>query len=187
MRRLSTLIATAALSAGLTGATILERLTLEEMATRSTTVVRARVLASHAVLRGADVYTIYSLEILDQFLPGRASAELAIPGGIAGGLRQPVAGAPALRIGAEYVIFEWTGRSGLTQPVGLSQGVLNIERAASGDEIITRAPASEQMVDSQGRAVRDEPVSLKMTELRRILSGVRAKAETGARTGARVR
>ena len=44
-----------------------------------------------------------------------------------------VAGAPTLRAGREYVLFLWTSRSGLTQLMGMSQGLFSVERTTAGD------------------------------------------------------
>lgn len=185
--------------------TTLERLPLGEMTQKSTAIVRAKVVGSSGVLRGADVYTVYQIEIVESWkgrppdaatvrglpesrrpdaitakgLPegsGKSNpAQVAVPGGVAGGLRQMVAGAPSLHVGEEYVMFLWTSRSGLTQLIGLSQGLFNVKRSAAGDAAAMRAAAGELMLDSSGRAVKDEAVSMKLSDLKaqvhRALSG----------------
>jgi len=161
------------------GASTLVQLTLPEMAQKSTAVVRARVGAGTGVLRGSDVYTVYKLDPVEVWKSPASGAprEVAVPGGVAGGLRQPVDGAPALVEGREYVLFLWTSKSGLTQVIGLSQGLFDVRAAESGIPAVWRAPASERMLDSEGRPVRDEAVSMKLTELKaqvaRALAGVR--------------
>jgi len=92
---------------------------------------------------------------------------VAVPGGVAGGLRQIVPGVPQLRAGQEYVLFLWTSRSGLTQLMGMSQGLFTVERTTAGDIIVTRAAAGEQMLDGAGRAVRDEALSMPWPELKK--------------------
>ncbi len=47
------------------GATILQQLTLDEMAQKSTSIVRARVTGSSEVVRGGDVFTLYKFETLE--------------------------------------------------------------------------------------------------------------------------
>lgn len=161
------------------GATILQQLTLDEMTRKATSIVHARVTASSEVARGGDVFTIYRFETLEVLKSGIAAREVAVPGGIAGGVRQVVAGAPTLRAGREYVLFLWTGRSGLTQLMGMSQGLFSIERATAGDRQASRVAAGEQMLDASGRAVRDEALSMPLTELRAKVSRALA-AETPA-------
>jgi hypothetical protein len=175
------------------GATTLEQLPLPEMAQKSTAIVRARVKASAGVLRGSDVYTVYTLDPIEIWKAPASGApvEVAVPGGIAGGLRQPVDGAPALTPGREYVLFLWTSRTGLTQLIGLSQGLFDV-RAADGNSpdsdrpdserpdskrMVWRSPAGERVLDSAGRPVRNEAILMKLTDLKaqvaRALAGSR--------------
>jgi hypothetical protein len=150
-------------------ASTLQQLSLDEMVQKATAIVRAKVTGSTEVLRGADVFTIYRLETLEAVKApnGIKPAEVAVPGGVAGGLRQVVAGAPVLHAGQDYVLFLWTSRSGLTQLMGMSQGLFTVDRTTSGDVIATRAAASEQMLDGAGHAVRDETFSMPWGELKR--------------------
>ncbi len=138
------------------------------MAQKATAIVRAKVTGSVEVLRGTDVFTVYRLETLETVKAsnGIKPADVAVPGGVAGGMRQVVAGAPVLRAGQEYVLFLWTSRSGLTQLMGMSQGLFTVERTTAGDAIATRAAAGEQMLDGAGRAVRDETLSMPWAELK---------------------
>ncbi len=149
-------------------ATTLQQLSLGEMAQKATAIVRAKVTGSVEVLRGTDVFTVYQLETLEtvKALNGIKPTDVAVPGGIAGGLRQVVAGAPVLQAGHEYVLFLWTSRSGLTQLMGMSQGLFTVDRRMAGDAIATRAAAGEQILDSGGRAVLDETLSMPWAELK---------------------
>src|SRR5580765_645280 len=88
-------------------ATILQQLTLAEMVQKSTSIVRARVIGSSEVARSGGVFTIYKFETLETVKSGPATREVAVPGGVAEGMRQVVAGAPTLRAGREYVLFLW--------------------------------------------------------------------------------
>ena len=54
-----------------------------------------------------------------------------MPGGVVNGIRQSVTGAPELKPGQEYVLFLWTSRSGLTQVIGLSQGLFKVSEEGS--------------------------------------------------------
>src|SRR5215831_3312983 len=92
------------------GATTLEKLNLEDLIVRSTTIVHAKVTGASGVFRGVEVYTMYQLQVLETLKPtgtGLARIEVAVPGGAAKGVRQTVPGAPALTIGNDYVFFLW--------------------------------------------------------------------------------
>jgi hypothetical protein len=160
--------------AGSLGATTLEQLTLDDMAQKSTAIVRARVTGSHtayvATSSGKDIYTYFQLQVLETWKSGPAMAEVAIPGGVVDGIRQRVGGAPELLPGREYVLFLWTSRSGLTQLIGLSQGVFTLSSDAPGNEpgkeMVQRPAASELMLDRSGLPVEDRAVSMRLPELK---------------------
>ena len=157
-------------------ATILQQLTLDQMAQKSSSIVRVRVTGSSEVIRGGDMFTLYSFDTLETLKFGPATREVAVPGGVAGRTRQVVAGAPTLRAGREYILFLWTSRSGLTQLMGMTQGLFTIERTRVGDGLASRAPSGEQMLDAEGRAVRDQALSMPMSELKAKVSKALAVA-----------
>jgi hypothetical protein len=160
-------------------ATILQQLTLDEMVQKSTSIVRARVTGSSEAARGGDVFTLYRIEMLEVLKSGPAVQEVAVPGGVAGGMRQVVEGAPTLHAGREYVLFLWTSRSGLTQLMGMSQGLFSVERTTAGDRQASRVVAGEQLLDAAGRPVRDETFSIPLTELKAKVSKSLAAARAG--------
>jgi len=149
-------------------ATTLQQLSLGEMAQKATAIVRAKVTGSVEIVRGTDVYTVYQLETLETVKSpnGIKPTDVAVPGGVAAGVRQVVEGAPVLHAGQEYILFLWTSRSGLTQLMGMSQGLFAVDRKRAGDVIATRATAVEQILDSAGHAVRDEALSMPWAELK---------------------
>jgi hypothetical protein len=157
------------LGAGLVPAwsTTLERMDLNEMIHASTAVVRAKVVSSRGGLRGADIYTYYQIQVEENWKSSiPLQAEIAVPGGVAGGLRQMVAGAPALNPGEEYVLFLWTSRSGLTQVIGLSQGLFKVGQNSTGVLVVTRPAAAEMMLDKSGNVVSDSAVVMTLANLR---------------------
>ena len=149
-------------------ATTLLQLGLAQMAQQSTAIARVQVTASNQVLRGRDVFTVYQLKTIESLktAPGGNLASVAVPGGAAGGIRQMVAGAPTLRVGGEYVLFLWTSRSGLTQIMGLSQGMFVVQPGA----IVTRAAADEQMLNAQGQPVRADTLTMPWADLKAQVS-----------------
>ncbi len=106
--------------------------------------------------------------------------DVVIPGGALQGLRQTFSGAPALTMGGEYLLFLWTGPSGLTHVIGLSQGVFTLAREANGELTASRHASSEAMLDPKtGRMVADQPVRLRLAELKSRVARMQQKA--GAR------
>ena len=148
-------------------ATTLQKLGLDEIIRKSTSIVRAKVVGSSASLHGQDIYTYYQLQVLEDFKPGGSpTREVAVPGGAARGLRQTVPGAPSLNAGDEYVFFLWTGPSGMTQVIGLTQGLLAVTQDASGEAVVERPATSELMLDKSGRPVSDQAVRMSISDLR---------------------
>jgi hypothetical protein len=83
-----------------------------------------------------------------------------------GGLRQMAAGSPTLKIGDEYVIFLWTSRTGLTQIIGLSQGLFSVKVNAAGATVLIRPASSDTMLDKTGNVVTDQAVTILLSDLR---------------------
>jgi hypothetical protein len=157
------------------GATTLLQLSMSDMIQQSTSIVRATVTASSGAFRGRDIYTYYQIQILETVKPGSGPAspqmQIAVPGGVAGGFRQPVAGAPSLTVGGQYVLFLWTSRSGLTQVIGLSQGLFTVipstgVNATPDNSTVVRAAATATMLDVNGNVAADQTVKLLWSELR---------------------
>ena len=156
------------------GATTLQRLSLDEMTQQSSAIVRAKVTGSSPILRGANVWTMYQVQVLETLKgPSANTVQVAVPGGVAGGMRQIVAGAPSLTPGGEYVFFLWRGRSGLVQLIGLSQGLLSVTRDAEGNASLVRPAAKEIMLDHNLKPVTDQGLRLHWSDFRsRVVSRV---------------
>jgi hypothetical protein len=148
-------------------ATTLQKLSTDDMIQQSTAIVRAKVTGSFAAFRGKDVYTYYQLQVTENLKAASSQQlELAIPGGAARGMRQMVPGAPVLANGQEYVIFLWTSRTGLTQIIGLSQGLFAVTQNSAGVASIVRPAAVSMMLNQSGQVVADQPVSMSLSDLR---------------------
>jgi hypothetical protein len=151
----------------------LERLSFDDMVVKSTAIVRGKVANSYSAFSGRVIYTHYSVQVTET-LKGAASAtvDVAVPGGVANNLRQTISGAPLLRQGDEFVFFLWTGRSGLTQIIGLSQGLFSLA-SGSSDPVATRGASRELMVASgTGQRVTDRTLTMRMSELRTRVAAV---------------
>lgn len=156
--------------ANVLSAATLQRLSLEEMADKSTAIVRARIGACSPAFQGPTIYTTCQLSVIERW-KGTAAGSLAvsIPGGSARGVRQTFSGAPEVPSGEERILFLWTGRSGLVQVIGLSQGIMTVEKMSDGTEIAVRAPVRDRMLDGAGRPVWDEGVEMPLHQLRRTV------------------
>jgi hypothetical protein len=161
-------------SSRLPGST-LQRLSLNDMIEKSTMIVRGTVQPGPAAFRGAMIYTHYQVQVSKAFKGTPApSIDVAVPGGAVNGIQQAFAGSPMLTAGQEYVLFLWTSKSGLTQVIGLSQGLFNVITNPQGQLIVSRGAASERMVDSTGQTVSDSSIQMPLAQLRTKIQTVLA-------------
>ena len=160
----------------------LERLSLDDMITKSSSIVRGKVSSSYAAFSGPVVYTHYVIQVSERFKGAAAGdqVEVLVPGGAVKGQRQSFAGTPSLTGESEYVFFLWTSRSGLTQLIGLTQGLFSVSADTSGDPFATRAATRELMLDSSsGQPVKDQTLKMHLSELRSRISRTLATAGAG--------
>jgi len=168
------LLALASLPAA--AATLL-RLELDEMIDKSTAIVRGQVAGSWARFHGPVIYTHYRIRVLERWKGTEASEiDVVVPGGVTGGLRQVFPGAPKLEDGNEYILFLWTGMSGLTNIMGLTQGLFDVHHDIAGGVFAARAATSESMLDAAGRLVKDEPLRIRFEDLRGRIRAAQARA-----------
>jgi hypothetical protein len=147
------------------GAATLERLTIEDMAQQATAVVRGQIGEAHADRFGALVYTLHAIDVREQWTGDSvADLEVAVPGGTYQGLTYRFGGTPELAVGTEYVLFLWTGPSGRTQIVGLSQGVFQVIELPDGPQVV-RSPVggTSYVADSEGAS--EEHLILSLAQL----------------------
>lgn len=166
MRKLIILAVVAGCLTSLSSST-LQRLSLNDMILKSTMIVRGTIKpGTSGAIRGSLIYTHYQLSVTTAFkgTPGQL-IDVAVPGGALNGMQQPVAGAPMLTAGQDYVIFLWTGKSGLTQVIGLSQGLFNVTTNSQGQTIVSRGAASAPMLDSSGQVVADFNLQMPLAKL----------------------
>jgi hypothetical protein len=145
----------------------LERLSLEEMIVQSTAIVRARAVSSRSAFQGPMIYTWNQVQVLDQWKGARfSSLDVATPGGRVNGYEQSFSGTPKLVPGSEYILFLWTGKKGMTHVIGLSQGLFDVGRDASGNVVATRAASAEVMLDPVTKQqVTTQNFSIKLSDL----------------------
>lgn len=168
--RIAVFIAGLLFSAVVSGAT-LEQLSIEQMAQKSTSIVRGRVTGCSGEMRGSVIYTRCGLSVSETWKgPASSKAEFVVLGGTAKGLSQTFSGAPRFSINEEFVFFLWTGKSGIAQIIGLSQGVFGVTFSAAGQATVKREAGTSVMLNAQGQQVQDESVTLSVTDLRSRVS-----------------
>ena len=172
MIRISLLVWALAAIAQPSQATTLSRASFDDLVQKSTSIVRGRVTGSYSATRGSSIYTYHKIQVLDRW-KGLASAqvEVQVPGGTFNGQQQNIAGTPQLTEGAEYVFFLWTGPSGATHLLGLSQGVLDVTTNAAGEAIVAGQVTDAMVLDSVGRATGPEPLRMKLSDFSSRVSG----------------
>jgi hypothetical protein len=181
-RTLTVAILVAACLAPLPGAT-LERLSLDDMIARSTSIVRGTVTSTWADFTGSVIYTHYKVQV-SETLKGtpRGSVEVMIPGGTVKGQQSTFSGSPVLKSGDEFVFFLWTSKGGITWITGLTQGLFSLAPAtSSGERMATRAASRELMLDpGTARPVKDAALAMTLTDLRARIAATLA-AQGGAK------
>jgi len=155
--------------AALTGlqATTLQQLSLNDMIQKSTVIVRGTVQPSYTAAHGSVIYTHYTVHVTEQWKSATPLAQIdfAVPGGRANGIQQTFAGAPGFVSNQEYVLFLWTSRTGLTQVIGLSQGLF-VVGPGSGDPMINRPIIGQPMLDANGQPASDPGMQMQLSVLR---------------------
>ena len=161
------------LFAGLVPATTLQYLSLDQMAQKSTAIVRGRVNSCLGKFRGPVIYTHCQVTVTEQW-KGTASpstVDVAVMGGSAADasgsrLVQNFPGAPQLAVGQEYVLFLWTGKSGLTQIIGFSQGVFDLKTLSLNSAVTAVRPAAnEPMLGPDGTPAKPESIEMTLSQL----------------------
>ena len=161
-------------------AATLSRLSLDDMIAQSTSIVRVRISGSYAAYRGPVIYTYYGAQVLERWKGANAAAvDIALPGGSMNGVRQDYPGTPKLLEGKEYLLFLWTSRSGLTQIIGLTQGLFELTQDSGGVLSAIRAASTNSMLDPRtGQTTKDQAIHMQLKELSVRIATTLAKGPT---------
>jgi hypothetical protein len=157
----------AAISLASLGAATLSRLSLDDMINQSTVIAHVKVTGSYAAFRGPVIYTYYQAQVMEQWKgANQATVEIALPGGTANGYQQSFPGTPQLIAGTEYVLFLWTSKTGLTQIIGLTQGLFNLAADTSGVITALRPVTTNSLLDPKtGQMVKDQAIQMQLSDL----------------------
>ena len=179
MRRLFITGLVAAL--GTLPASTLRQLSLDDMIRQSTMIVRGTVQPANIMNHGSMIFSHYLIQVTETYkspAAGQASSsqiDFGVPGGSLNGAIQRFSGAPILATGQDYVLFLWTSKTGLTQVIGLSQGLFSVISPPGVPPVVVRAAATERMLNSVGQPVNDNdirmPLSALKTEIVNVLNG----------------
>ena len=145
-----------ALTTTLTGTT-LEKLTFDEMVSKSTQIVRGRIALSNVRQHGAIFYSHYMVQVSEQYKgPAAKIIDVVLPGGTIGRSQQTFSGVPAFPANTDLVLFLWTSKAGLTHIIGLTRGVFQVSKDAEGQTIFSRESIRDGLIDSRtGRPATD--------------------------------
>lgn len=151
----------------------LQQLSLTDMITKSTAIVYGKVLPSYSSFRGAMIYTHYRVVVNTTYKGTQTKFwDLAVPGGVVNGTQQSFAGVPSLATGQSYLLFLWTSKTGLTQVIGLSQGLFNVTTDASGQLEVSRGASGETMLNNSGQVINDSAVNMSLIQMRGRIQAV---------------
>jgi hypothetical protein len=161
-------------------AATLEQLSVDDMIAQSTAIVRGKVTGSYAAARGSIIYTHYTVQVSEQWKgTNSGTVDVVVPGGTANNIRQTFVGAPQFAAGDECVFFLWTGPSGLTQIMGLTQGIFRLSPNSPTGRTATRKASTELMLDrSTSRSVKDQTLVMSLSDLRARVTGASPKDAT---------
>lgn len=147
--------------------TTLQQLSLNDLVQKSTAIVRGKAQLTSSALKGSIIYTHYKVQVTEQWKGSPAALiDVAVPGGTVNGRMQTFSGAPVFNTGQEYIFFLWTSRSGLTQVMGLSQGIFNLTPSSTGDLLVARAAATDRMVNAAGTEINDSNFSMRLPDFK---------------------
>lgn len=134
MRRFSSLAALAMLGAFACGATIVPRLSLEEMVVHSETIVTGRVIRTWATWDSQHQFIWTHNEIVvEDVVKGRHTDRVVVsePGGVVDGLGMQIAGSPRYALGERVMVFLERMPNGYLRTTGMGQGKLSISHDGS--------------------------------------------------------
>ena len=164
-------------------AATLERLSLDDLITKSTAIVRGKVLNSYTSTNGPVIYTHYRVQA-SETLKGTANGvvEFQLPGGVSNNMRQSFAGVPRFKAGDEFVFFLWTGKTGATQVLGLTQGLFSVASGSAADPVTTRSASHEVILErGSGKQVKDQTLTMHLSQLRARIASTLAGTQGTAR------
>lgn len=160
---------------GMLPGSTLRQLSLDDMIRQSTMIVHGTVQPANISYHGSMIFSHYTVQVTETY-KGPASTsgpvDFGVPGGSLNGTIQRVAGAPILTVGQDYVLFLWTSKSGLTQVIGLSQGLLSVITTPGAAPMVLRPAAAAGALSATGQPVTTNDISMSLSALKAEISNV---------------
>jgi hypothetical protein len=142
---------------------------------KSTAIVHGKVQPTYSAFHGALIYTHYQVQVTNTYKGSPVGSwDLAVPGGAVNGIQQAVAGAPTLTPGQDYLLFLWTSKTGLTQLIGLSQGLFYVSSNSAGQLLVSRSATAETMLNASGQVVTDSNMKMTLAQMSSRIQSVLA-------------
>lgn len=170
------LLALLALTATLTNATTLSRMSFDALAQQASAVARLRCLGSEYRWDRGELWTDTRFELIEAS-KGALPAVLTVRtiGGVSGHVHSRVDGVPIFRAGEEVYLFLWERPGEPYRVFGWAQGTFRILRnEQAGVETITQDSAAAPLFDPRTRTfrhggIRNLPLPIFQLKLRRAL------------------
>jgi|SRR5215472_4407252 len=164
--------ALAVLATALPGST-LRQLSLDDMILQSTMIVHGTIQPGTARFHGSMIFTHFTVQVSETYKGSPTNQiDIGVPGGAVNNLVQRYAGTPALSPTQDYVLFLWTSKTGLTQVIGLSQGLFSVISQGGGAPMVVRAAAAERMLNAIGQPVQDNDIRMSLSDLKTHIQSV---------------
>jgi hypothetical protein len=159
----------------------LGRLSMDDLITQSTSIVRGKVTASWAAATGSVICTHYQIQVIERLKGApQNTVEVMVPGGTVNGRQYSPSGSPVLNQGDEFVFFLWTSSRGVTWITGLTQGLFALPADGATDRMASRAASRELMLDPvTARPVKDVALAMRLSDLRSLVSTTQAPHREG--------
>lgn len=155
-------------------ATTLERMSLAQLTSASSAVVRVRCLEAASRWQGKEIWTYTRFETLETFR-GSAPAQILVRviGGRVGSIESVVDAAPRFRPGDEVILFLAKPLDGAYGLVAWTEGTFRVTRDAAGRTYVTQESSGEIVFDSLNHTfhregIRSMPLKLFRRQLRNI-------------------
>ena len=133
------------LGGSLLHATLVPRMSVEQMIDDSELIVHGTVLRSWSDWDNARqfIWTHYELQVSDT-IKGLPNVKLVVsePGGIIGGTEMQIVGAPSYQVGDEVVLFLNRTPIGYLRSCGWGQGKFGVGSPVGGGELVVRSAVS---------------------------------------------
>jgi hypothetical protein len=164
------------LTAALSNATTLARLSFDDLAQGATAVARLKCLGSEIRWEQGEIWTDTQFEVIQRakgLLGGLVTVRTM--GGTHGGLHSLVDGVPVFHTGEEVYLFLWARPGEPYRVLGWSQGTFRIFRNEdTGLETVTQDSAAAPLFDPRVRkfrhgGIRNLPIPIFQLKLRRAL------------------